>query len=48
MKKLILAFIIIIVVAGVGGYSLYKFTDIFVKSEETAEVVEVIENTNNN
>ena len=47
MKKLILAFIII-VVAGVGGYSLYKFTDIFVKSEETAEVVEVIENTNNN
>lgn len=42
MKKLILAFIIL-VVSVAGGYSLYRFTDIFKKSEQAVEVVETEE-----
>lgn len=40
MKKLILAFIIL-VVSVVAGYSLYKFTDLFHKPENVVETVEI-------
>lgn len=40
MKKLILAFIIL-VVSAVAGYSLYKFTDLFQKPENVVETVEI-------
>ena len=49
MKKLILAFIILLAAAA-GGYSLYRFTDIFQKSEKVVETVEVevVETAENN
>ena len=43
MKKLILAFIIL-VVSVTGGYSLYKFTSIFDKHEDIVEVESADEN----
>ena len=42
MKKLILAFIILVVSVG-GGYSLYKFTELFQKPENVVETVETSE-----
>lgn len=43
VKKLILAFVIL-VAAVAGGYSLYRFTDIFQKPSDAVEVVENVEN----
>lgn len=42
MKKLILAFIVLVASAA-AGYSLYRFTDIFQKPENVVETVETSE-----
>lgn len=42
MKKLILAFIILVLSFG-GGYSLYKFTNLFQKPENVVEAIETSE-----
>lgn len=43
LKKLILM-LIILVAAAAGGYSLYKFTNIFQKPADTVELTENAEN----